>query len=69
MSTIAQILGHEDPEWENARVSLVPLHEDLVGNVRPVLLVLSAAVALVLLISCATSAACCSPARRTGRAR
>jgi putative ABC transport system permease protein len=53
MSTIAQVLGREDPEWENARVALVPLHDDLVGNVRPVLLVLTAAVALVLLISCA----------------
>ena len=53
MSTLAQILGRDDPEWENARVALVPLHDDLVGNVRPVLLVLAAAVALVLLISCA----------------
>ncbi len=53
MSTLAQVLGREDPEWENARVALVPLHDDLVGNVRPVLLVLTAAVALVLLISCA----------------
>jgi predicted permease len=53
MSTLAQVLGRDDPEWENARVALVPLHEDLVGHVRPVLLVLAAAVALVLLISCA----------------
>ena len=53
MSTLAQILGRDDPEWENARVALVPLHDDLVGNVRPALLVLAAAVALVLLISCA----------------
>jgi len=53
MSTLAQVLGREDPEWENARIALVPLHDDLVGNIRPVLLVLAAAVALVLLISCA----------------
>lgn len=53
MSTIAQQLGGDDPEWENARLSLVPLQEDMVGSVRPVLLVLAAAVGLVLLVACA----------------
>ena len=53
MATIATQLEHEDSEWERARVAVIPLHEDLVGEVRPMLLVLTLAVALVLCIACA----------------
>jgi putative ABC transport system permease protein len=53
MATIATQLEGEDAEWERARVAVIPLHEDLVGDVRAMLLVLSLAVALVLCIACA----------------
>lgn len=56
MTTIAGQLQREDVEWERLRVAVVPLHEDLVGDVKPVLLVLAGAVALVLLIACANVA-------------
>ena len=53
MAAIATQLETEDSEWERARVAVIGLHEDLVGNVRQMLLVLSIAVALVLCIACA----------------
>lgn len=53
MAAIATQLEGEDSEWERARVAIVPLHDDLVGGVRQMLVVLSLAVALVLGIACA----------------
>jgi putative ABC transport system permease protein len=53
MAAVAAQLEQEDSEWERARIAIVPLHEDLVGNVRQMLLVLTLAVALVLCIACA----------------
>ena len=56
MNRIATDLAAEDAEWERARTSLVPLHEDMVGAVRLPLIVLAAAVGAVILIASANLA-------------
>jgi putative ABC transport system permease protein len=50
-------LAEQFPDTEKARATLlVPLHEWLVGNIRPALLILFGSVGLVLLIACANFA-------------
>jgi putative ABC transport system permease protein len=57
LQTIAAQLAHQYPDSDAGRSEYVrPLHADVVGDVRPALLVLLTAVALVLLIACANVA-------------
>jgi putative ABC transport system permease protein len=57
MNTIASGLTREFPEFDTGwGALLVPMHRELSGDLRPALLVLSGAVAFVLLIACANVA-------------
>ncbi|HEU4387241.1 MAG TPA: ABC transporter permease [Blastocatellia bacterium] len=57
MQAIASALERQFPASNTGQsVTLVSMHEDIVGNIRPVLFLLFGAVALVLLIACANVA-------------
>ncbi|MBA3833448.1 MAG: ABC transporter permease [Chthoniobacterales bacterium] len=58
LDAISGRLARQYPDSNTGRetVSVATLHDDVVGNVRPALLVLSGAVVLVLLIACANVA-------------
>ena len=69
MDTVAQGLAETYPDADKGTgITLLPLQQDVVGSIRPFLLVLLAAVAFVLLIAC-VNVANLLLARSTGRTR
>lgn len=69
LQSVAQVFAARDPKWHSdATLQAVPLRDVIVGDVRPVIRALVAAVALVLLATCATIAGLLL-SRGTSRAR
>jgi predicted permease len=69
MSTLAKHLAEAYPEADKGLgITLIPLKQNMVGEIRPFLLLLQAAVAVVLLIAC-VNVANLLLARSTGRTR
>ncbi len=69
MNTVAQGLAQAYPDADKGTgIALLPLKQDVVGNIQPFLLVLLAAVGFVLLIAC-VNVANLLLARSTGRTR
>ena len=65
MTTIAAQLEKEFPQRNaNWSVTLVPVHEQMVDQIRPALLVLAGAVLLVFSLRASTSPTCCWRAAR-----
>jgi predicted permease len=56
MNNIARRLGELYPENKGSGVTIIPVQEQMVSNIRPLLLVLAGAVGFVLLIACANVA-------------
>jgi len=53
LDAVAAALGREHPTTDDRGLKILPLREELVGDVRPALIVLQGAVGVVLLIACA----------------
>ena len=53
LDAVAAALSREYPATDDQGLRILPLHEQLVGDVRPALIVLQGAVGVVLLIACA----------------